>query len=258
MASEDERAGSAGPGTAPVRRPQSPRALGVDDDRDSRDLLRAALPSWTLTFASSAREARDRLADDCFDVVLLDLGLPDGDGLGLCSEILSRADVTPHVILTTADDATRTKIDAFDLGVADYLTKPFDPAELRARVEARLRSARPPPKVVRVGRLRIHLDSLMVAREGERAAGGALELTRTEHRLLCALAARGGEAVSREELLRIVWPETVVGARTVDTHIGNLRIALGRDGARVESVRGCGYRLRIGDEESEKSRDAHA
>lgn len=224
-----------------------PRILVVEDSPDARALVVRALDGRaSLSLAASLEEARAALGRGRPDLVLLDVGLPDGDGFDLCRSLQAddRTRDVPVVFLT-ARDATCDKVDAFALGAEDYLAKPFDPDELRARVEARLRrsaSLRERRDALEVDGLRLDLGLHRAFRTGD-APPAALDLTSHEFRLLYYLATRPGRTVTRDELVADVWSVEAVCERTVDTHMSNLRRKLGPLGRRIHTVRGVGYRF---------------
>ncbi len=170
--------------------------------------------------------------------VVLDLGLPDVDGLELCRRLRGAGNV-PILILTARDDEV-DRIIGLELGADDYLTKPFSPRELVARARAVLRRTEPGPGgVVELGDLRIDLRGRTVA-----VAGAPIELRTLEFELLAELARNAGLVVKRDRLLERVWGLSFAGGtRTVDVHVAQLRKKLGRPDL-IQTVRGVGYRLR--------------
>ena len=174
-----------------------------------------------------------------FDLLVLDLMLPGVFGLDVLQRWRERSD-RPVLVLSAKND-TAVKVRALELGADDYLTKPFWPEELLARIEARLR--RPllaHTNVVEVGPIAIDL----VARNAS-VRGRELDLTRVEFELLAALARRAGAAVSRKGLIdSVLAPEREGGERALDGYISRLRKKLGTDGALLATIWGVGYRLR--------------
>ena len=177
------------------------------------------------------------------DVVLLDLGLPDGDGLELCRDMRRARDPLPILVLT-ARGTLEARVAGLRGGADDYLTKPFDMTELMARVEALIRRARwrPGHMAFTVGRLRVDPVARQATRDGE-----PVELTELELKLLVYLVERQGEAVSRADLLRDVWAMSdTVQTRSVDVFMSRLRKLIEDDATDprwLQSVRGVGYRL---------------
>jgi len=224
------------------------RILAVEDSQDARRLIESALDgACEIAFAGSLLEARESLAAFRPDLVLLDLGLPDGHGFELCSAI-GAGPTDPPVVFLTARCETGAKVAAFSLGAEDYVEKPFDPRELRARVEGRLRrreAARRGERYRVAGTVRVDRErfrAYVLEPEGERE----LQLTPHELEILHHLLAREGDAVGRRELMAAVWGATVVSQRTIDTHVGNLRRKLGAAAVHLETVRGIGYRFSSG------------
>jgi DNA-binding response OmpR family regulator len=216
-----------------------------DDDRVARGLVtalrHAGYETHRVATAAAAREAAPA------DVVLLDLGLPDTDGLDLLREL--RRSPETAVIAVTARGEERDRVLGLRSGADDYVVKPFGTAELLARIEAVLRRTRVArgtseaevERTVRVGSLLLHLDTRTAHVLDEPVA-----LTRKEFDLLALLAARAGTVVSRDLIVDQVWQTSwEAPSRTLDTHIAALR---GKLGARVpiETVRGVGYRLAAG------------
>ena len=177
------------------------------------------------------------------DLVILDLMLPDADGLDLCKALRKeeRFIALPILILTAKGEET-DKVLGLELGADDYVTKPFSPRELVARVKALLRRKQEPPapEPLTVGKILL-LDP---ARHAVSVAGKRVELTATEFNLLALLASRKGWVFSRDQLLDHLWgSEKAVVDRTVDVHIKNLRDKLGPAGKFIKNVRGVGYKL---------------
>jgi DNA-binding response OmpR family regulator len=170
--------------------------------------------------------------------VVLDLGLPDLDGFDLCRRLRSSGDVP--ILILTARDEEADRVIGLELGADDYLTKPFSPRELVARVRAVLRRTDPGPEshVIEVGELRVDLRT-----RSARFAGSPLALRTLEFELLAELARNAGNVVTRDRLLDRVWGLSFAGGtRTVDVHVAQLRKKLGQP-ALIHTVRGVGYRL---------------
>jgi DNA-binding response OmpR family regulator len=170
--------------------------------------------------------------------VVLDLGLPDLDGFELCRRLRGSADVP--ILILTARDEEADRVIGLELGADDYVTKPFSPRELVARVRAVLRRADPAPsdsQLIEVGDLRIDLRSRTVT-----AAEAVVQLRTLEFELLAELARNAGRVVTRDRLLERVWGLSFAGGtRTVDVHVAQLRKKLGRH--LIHTVRGVGYRI---------------
>jgi two-component system phosphate regulon response regulator PhoB len=221
------------------------RILVVEDCPDQRALIERTLGrEHELRMVPSVAESERACAAHRFDLVLVDIALPDGDGFAIC-ERLQRDDATREipVIFLTASEDLRNKVLAFRLGADDYVVKPCHAAELLARVDARLRraAAADTSAVLAIGDLRIDLSRFAV----ERNDGGAIEMTPHELRLLHLLARRPERVVSRAQILESVWGDVVVSERTIDTHVCNLRRKLGASRISIRGVRGVGYRLHV-------------
>ncbi len=219
--------------------------LVVEDDPDTRRLIERALgPSYSVRPAEGLAEARSALAEARPDLVLLDIGLPDGDGMVLCSEL--RSDETTRsipVIFLSSRNAVDTKVTAFGLGADDFVDKPFNAAELRARVAARLRRSGEKDNTVHVlGPLRIDRGRFKAHRVKD-GVEHDLDLTAHELRLLVALAETPGRVLSRSQLAHVLVGDCVITERTIDTHLCNLRRKLGPLRDWIETVRGVGYRM---------------
>ncbi len=220
--------------------------LVVEDDEAIRTACRRSLDErgYAVATAATGLGGLELLLSTDPDVVLLDLGLPDVDGLALISMIRATASAVPIIVITAQDDDP-TMIRALDGGADDYVVKPFGTDQLAARIRAVLRRAGgsgDPPRPVRVGELVIDERARTASLAGE-----PLELARKEFDLLLALASRPGEVVTKRELLAEVWRDAYGGSdRTVDVHLSWLRRKLGESAAEpryLHSVRGVGVRL---------------
>ena len=221
--------------------------LVIEDEPDIRRNLEYNLgrEGFNTSSVGSLDEANDKLKSKKFDLILLDLMLPDGSGLDLCKKIKSNSETeaTPIIILTAKDDEV-DKVVGFELGADDYVTKPFSVRELILRVKAILkRSDTKIKEVVEVerqfGDLKIDVDSHEVHVDSQ-----LIELTALEFRLLKELVDKRGRVQSRDQLLSEVWGYNAeVTTRTVDTHIKRLREKLGSMGKYVQTIRGVGYKF---------------
>jgi len=221
--------------------------LVIEDEPDIRRNLEYNLgrEGFKASSVGSLDEANEKLKSKKFDLILLDLMLPDGSGLDLCKKIKSNSETeaTPIIILTAKDDEV-DKVVGFELGADDYVTKPFSVRELILRVKAILkRSDTKTKEVVEVerqfGDLKIDVDSHEVHVDSQ-----LVELTALEFRLLKELVDKRGRVQSRDQLLSEVWGYNAeVTTRTVDTHIKRLREKLGSMGKYVQTIRGVGYKF---------------
>ena len=216
--------------------------LVVDDEKSIRALLRLYLTEvgYTVTEAADGQEALSQVRQGGIDLVLLDLMLPQIDGLDVCRRLRTSNGHIPIIMLTARDDEA-SRIAGLESGADDYVTKPFSPREVVARVRAVLRRIAMPSEhdgPLTAGR--ISLDP--VSRECT-LDSRLVEVTRLEFDLLAELMAHPRVVYTRERLLEKVWgQETPMGGRTIDVHLANLRKKL--DGWKgIASVRGVGYKL---------------
>ena len=221
------------------------RILAVEDDERIRSAVKLALEDegWTVDEAESGEEAIEKFNRSPPDVVLIDIMLPGIDGFELCRTLRRTSDVP--VVMVTARNDTHDVVAGLEAGADDYLTKPFAPKELSARIRALLRRIRPSAAGhahLVFGDLELIPDEGKVLRQGTE-----VHLTKTEFRLLCELAESPGKVLSREALLDKVWGYDYFGdGRLVDVHIRRLRTKVEADAANprhVVTVRGLGYRL---------------
>jgi DNA-binding response OmpR family regulator len=198
---------------------------------------------WDVVEAESGEQAVDAFTSQPTDVVLIDLMLPGMDGFELCRTIRRGSDVP--ILMVTARTDTHDVVAGLEAGADDYVTKPFQPKELSARIRALLRRARPAES----GNPHLRFGDLeVVPAEGVvRSDGEDVHLTKTEFRLLCELASAPGRVFSREQLLERVWGYDYFGdGRLVDVHVRRLRTKVEPDAANprhVVTVRGLGYKL---------------
>ena len=220
------------------------RILIAEDEPDialglQQDLL---LEGYQVEVVHDGEKAIDRAGQGEIDLVLLDVMLPRKDGFAVCRE-LRRAGKRMPIILLTARTHEAEKVLGLELGADDYVTKPFSPMELRARIKAALRrSADAVPQVHQFGEFEVDFGRFELRRQGR-----AVDLTPIEFKLLAAFVQQKGAVLSRQQLLDQVWGRGVfVTDRVVDTHIGNLRKKVEANAEQpvyVVSVRGVGYRF---------------
>lgn len=221
--------------------------LIVEDDPATQALVAAYLKDagFTVSMASSAEAMRTAMARSRVDLVMLDLNLPDGDGIQLAQQI--RRDSRIPIVIVTARTETRDRITGLELGADDYVTKPFHPRELVARVRNVLaRSERAKPEGSVVYRFR-GWEMDLVWRRLTNPKGEQVTMTATEFDLLAVLVSRAGEPLDREALLQATGqPGREVNDRSIDTLISRVRRKLGdsRSGPRlIETCHGHGYRF---------------
>ncbi len=213
---------------------EPPLALGLEDD--------LKLEGYEVEVVGDGETASRRAREQPFDLIILDVMLPRKDGFEVCRE-LRRAGLRTPVILLTAKTQESDKVLGLELGADDYVTKPFSPRELRARVKAVLRrAAGEMPEIYRFGDLEVDFTRCELRR-----AGKAVEMTPIEFKLLAAFIRHRGHTLSRDKLLDEVWGrETFITDRVVDTHITNLRKKVEPKPSEprfLVSVRGMGYRF---------------
>jgi DNA-binding response OmpR family regulator len=224
------------------------KILVVEDSADSFQLVKRALgPSYSLECAPSLADGVRMLNKNSYDLVLMDVMLPDGDGFGLCSILQSNDDLRNiPIIFLTAKNSVSDKVLGFQVGAEDFISKPFDPLELRARVEAKLRKKereKHDSDIIRAGDLEINKSTQHVTVH-ENGNARRLDLTQIEFKLLVFLAKEPNVVFSRDEILNAVWGQSIhIYSRSVDTHVSKLRKKLGSFDTCIESVHGTGYRF---------------
>ncbi|MBI4889386.1 MAG: response regulator transcription factor [Acidobacteria bacterium] len=215
------------------------RILIVEDDLDIATALAddLRLEGYDIDLAHDGHTAAAKAKDPSFHLILLDVMLPGKDGFDVCRDI-RKAGLSTPILFLTARSHESEKILGLDLGADDYITKPFSPRELRARIRARLRAA-PSPSAAP---LRFADVELFESRAEVRRAGVPLDITPLEFKLLLVFLRHRGHVLSRDQLIDLAWGRgTFITERAVDAHIVNLRRKLGNDS--ITSVRGMGYRF---------------
>ncbi len=209
-------------------------ALGLEDD--------LTLEGYNVEVVGDGAAGSTRAREGAFDLIVLDVMLPKKDGFEVCRE-LRRSGLTTPIIMLTAKAHDAEKVMGLELGADDYITKPFSPAELRARVKAVLRRATSNEvEAYRFGDVEVDFGRFELRRGGE-----VVPVTPTELKILSVFVRNRGRALNRIELTDLVWGHgTAITPRVVDTHIANLRKKIERDPAKprfVIGVRGVGYRF---------------
>lgn len=230
-------------------RDTAPLALLVEDEPQIRRFVRAALEEegWQVHEAATVQRGLSDAGTRAPDLVILDLGLPDGDGFSFINDVRKWSSVP--VIVLSARTAEADKITALDAGADDYLTKPFSVGELQARVRATLRRQRQPAPgdegPVRFGDVAVDLKDRRVLKGGK-----SVHLTPTEYRLLAVLVANAGRVLTNPQILRSVWgPSHVEDGHYLRIYMGHLRHKLEDDPAQPRYLlteTGIGYRLLTG------------
>jgi len=219
-----------------------PRILLIEDDARLAEMVSEYLgeAGFRVTVGAEGRVGLERLTREPFDAVVLDLMLPDMDGLEVCRRLRAKSDVP--VLMLTARGEAMDRVVGLEMGADDYLPKPFEPRELLARLRAILRRGRGggPSNVLRFGRLEIDRDARIV-----RVEGGERPLTGHQFTLLVALAEKAGRVLSRNALMDLVKGEALEAFdRSIDVHISRIRAAIEDDPKRprrILTVRGAGY-----------------
>jgi len=224
----------------------NPLLLVVEDDRNLSKLLEFNLEraGYACNISESGENAFEQLSRKCFDLILLDIMLPGMNGFELCQKIKQHQiykDIP--IIMLTAKGEEIDRILGFELGIDDYVVKPFSPRELNLRIRAVLKRGR--RKSAKMQEI-LNGDGIVIDLTRHRVTSDQreLELTLMEFKLLVALLKRKGEPQSRETLLSDVWDvDRNINTRTIDTHITRLREKLGEKGNLIKTLRGIGYKF---------------
>lgn len=215
------------------------RILLVEDNPLTAKGLQYLLENagYRVTIAANLQTARDEIATEHFDLLLLDVGLPDGTGFALIEEC--QYGQTPVIFLTAKDDE-RDVVHGFELGAEDYITKPFHSRELLLRIQRALRRQHPASAILTAGEISLNLET------GEVLVGDhAVTLTALERKILTCLLENPGHVVTRERLLDEIWSASgsVVNDNTLSVYLKRLRQKLGLPKV-IETIKGVGYRLK--------------
>lgn len=216
-----------------------------------------------MTHATSIQQALGLVqgGQERFDLILLDISLPDGNGLEAMPQLKEAfTNKSIPIIVLTADSDVVTKVAAFGIGADDYISKPPNVSELRARIEARLRSSEVEQKnktQVQLGDLLLDSDTLRVERVSAEDGAQLIDLTPSEFKLIKLLIVKPGRVYSRDQLIDHVWGiGKHVTLRTVDAHISNLRKKLAGSSVKVQTVTGAGYRAVVRDSKTDSDSSA--
>ena len=220
------------------------KVLIVEDEQSISNFISMVLNAsgYDTIIVGSGEEALTMIASHCPDLIVLDLGLPDMDGMEVLKSVRKWSNLP--VVVVSARNHEHDKVDALDYGADDYLVKPFGVMEMVSRVKAVLRRCHPADTghVLSAGGLSMDLDCRTVTADGQR-----LQLTYKEFELLRLFLSHPGMAFTREQLFTQVWNmEYMDDSRTLDMHIRTLRQKLGAYGKLIETVRNVGYRMEIG------------
>ena len=229
---------------------QGQSVLVVEDESSIASFVALYLKNagYRIQAAGTGREALERVASEKPDLIVLDLMLPDIDGLEVCRRVRQSSDVP--ILMLTARDEDVDKIIGLEVGADDYLTKPFNPRELVARVKSILRRSVPERREVQTKQIKHGDLEIDVGRREVLVAGKEVQLAPKEFDLLWELLDHRGLVLTRDQLLERVWGYTFAGdTRTVDVHVRQLRRKLG-DASPIVTVWGVGYKVA-------PARDAH-
>lgn len=219
------------------------KILCVEDSSVTAQLLKTLLSGYDVTIAKSLQEARASLAKDKFSLLLLDIELPDGTGFELMAELGDNVRFTPVIFLTGRLDFA-SKASAFALGADDFIVKPFDPKDVRLRIDSKLRKMavlEQRDQILTIGNL---VCNVQEQRLHKKDGGQSIDLTSLEFRIFRLLATAPNKIFTRPEILERVWGQTIsVTERAVDVHISNLRKKLEGTGVNIDAIVGTGYRI---------------
>ena len=231
---------------------ESSKILLIDDDEDILRIVadNLQLDGYTVTCASTGKEALDTFEESEPHLVILDLTLPDIDGIQVCISMRRKSEVP--IIMLTARDSLPDKVLGLETGADDYMVKPFDYLELAARIKACLRRRGPmvdKQDVFHLGDLNVDMRQNMVRKRGEK-----IRLTQRQFTLLVLLARHSGRVLSRETIRSSLWPqgELYRDSRAIDVHIQHLRSKLEDDPGNpqyIRTIQGVGYMLSVPEEQ---------
>ena len=224
------------------------KILCIEDSKEYQTLISASLGNIKVVFSDCLKTAREMLEQpQCdFDLLLLDISLPDGSGINFLSEINL---TNPHVqdipiFIVSSDNNELSKITAFGLGVDDYICKPFNTKEFKARIEAKIRKSKDQRGKTEyiVGDIKVHPHKMTLSYVKNNQE--IENITPNEFKIFCALIAHPGHILSRAQLIEKVWPHnTNVTERTIDTHLSHLRKKISHSLLKIETVFGVGYKV---------------
>jgi len=222
------------------------KILAIDDDKDILKVLKANLEfnDYEVNTADTWSEAQEILAGTRPDLIILDVMLPDGDGMEICRELRNSMPEVP-VIMLTAKDKVSDKVIGLESGADDYVVKPFETIELLARIKACIRRAAPPVSTGKasIGNIKVDFKKRLVTVSNKK-----VDLTPREYDLLCFFIGCRGEVVSREKIRKSIWKGSKIysWSRVIDVHIQHLRQKIEKDPSNpkyIITVPGAGYRF---------------
>ncbi|MEK6556018.1 MAG: response regulator transcription factor [Bdellovibrionota bacterium] len=230
------------------------RILCIEDNKEFQIYLSSILKDYSLTYAPTIGEALRLVSNgrDSFDLILLDVNLPDGNGVKALPQLKehNQNKMIPIIILSSDNDVL-TKVAAFGLGADDYVSKPLDPNELKARIEARMRwfkSQVHEKTVVEFGDIKIDTERMVVEKIEDNGTRRNIDLTPFEFKILRLLVNRPGQVFSRDQIIERVWGlGRHVTSRTVDAHVSHLRKKMDARQVEIETVLSAGYKIGLKD-----------
>lgn len=226
--------------------------LLVEDNDEVQILIKRVLSSYNIKVATTIEVARSLLDSIDFDLIILDIHLPDGDGLRFCSEIKSIpiASEIPIFVLTSKSTIVEKTL-GFQLGIDDFIAKPFDPFELKLRVDSKIKKAEDYKKntaMVKVGNLTLNCTTQQTSIAGVDTIED-VTLSSKEFHLLVFLAKQVDQVKSREQIIATVWgPSINLTDRTIDSHLSRIRKKIINSNVEIVAIPGSGYRLSVKEE----------
>lgn len=224
------------------------KILCIEDDKTTQQIVKHALSDYNVIMASTIIEAEDKIKESELAAAIFDIKLPDGDGIHLYSRLrqLTQLKNIPVIFLSGNDDLSN-KLLAFSIGADDFISKPFDPLELSARITSRINKIHANEserKVRNLGDVIIDQDrqKVFLIKENNEID---LQFTAIEQRILILLSSRKEQVFSREQILNYVWKDAHVFDRTVDSHIAHIRKKLKVSSLTISTVKNFGYKLII-------------
>lgn len=225
------------------------KLLLVEDNEVMRVLAANTLKEFSLSMSATLKEAQVLMQANTFDLILLDIGLPDGDGLTFLNHLSNSSGTQTPVIIISGKTDIASKVTAFSFGAEDFISKPFDPIELKARVAAKLKKidqAKTNLDQMKIGDLVITVSKQKVVILANGNDQIPVDLTTLEFKLLLSLAKHPERVYTREHLLSEVWGNDLsVTLRSVDTHVAHLRKKIHKSKVKIDTVIRSGYRLLI-------------
>lgn len=222
--------------------------LCIDDTPEVQIMVRRTFsPSANVISAESLHDGYEKLSKNHVDLILLDLMLPDGEGFQFFSKIKENSNYTEiPIIILSAKNQIQDKVMGFHLGAEDYIVKPFEPAELKIRVETRIKRnqvAKDHESVFNIGNMSInHLEQKIIIQKNH--IDQIIELTTTEFKILSFLCKHKDQVVSREQIINSAWKHGFnVSDRTIDSHISRIRKKISDSDHNIYAIQGVGYKF---------------